>query len=144
MQDQQSMARQGVRYDVSIRGSVSVAPAHALTMKFGAGAGAQHGWVDLDIIDFSSTGIGMISAVFIPRRALIMVRALSYGPDPRQILEVPVRVQRVCMTDRRPAYLLGTCFADPSPEQAEQIAALLRVLEGDPRHFADTQTVVGA
>ncbi|HYE61433.1 MAG TPA: hypothetical protein VD997_05515 [Phycisphaerales bacterium] len=133
MNDTQNMARQSVRYDVSIRGSAAVAGEHQDNIRFGAGAGARDGWVDLDIVDFSSNGIGMISPVFIPRRTLLTVRAYSYGEEPRVILEVPVRVQRVCMTDRRPAYLIGTAFADPGPDASKQVAALLALLADDTR-----------
>jgi hypothetical protein len=133
MNDTQNMARQSVRYDVSIRGCAAVAPANQEDLRFGAGAGARDGWVDLDIVDFSSNGIGMISPVFIPRRTNLIVRAYSYGENSQIILEVPVRVQRVCMTDRRPAYLIGTAFAEPGPEAARQINALLALLADDGR-----------
>jgi hypothetical protein len=131
MNDQQNMVRQSVRYDVSIRGCVAVAPGHADAIRFGAGAGHRDGWVDLDIIDFSSNGIGMISSVFIPRKTLLMVRAFSFGDPPTQLFEVPVRVQRVSMTDRRPGYLIGTSFADPDPTAVQQINALLALLADD-------------
>jgi hypothetical protein len=133
MNDQQNMVRQSVRYDVSIRGSIAVDSEHAVHLRFGAAAGAKEGWVDLDIIDFSSNGIGMISSVFVPRKTVLLVRAYSYGPDSQLILEVPVRVQRVCMTDRRPAYLIGTSFADPGPEATRQINDLLNLLADDKR-----------
>jgi hypothetical protein len=131
MNDQNNMVRQSVRYDVSIRGSVAVAPAHDDAIRFGGGAGHRDGWVDLDIIDFSSNGIGMISSVFIPRKTVLIVRAYSFGESPVQLLEVPVRVQRVSMTDRRPGYLIGTSFAEPSPEALQQINALLALLADD-------------
>lgn len=132
MNDQQNMVRQSVRYDVSIRGCVAVANDHAQAIRFGAGAGHRDGWVDLDIVDVSSNGLGLISPVFIPRKTLLTVRAYSFGENPSLLLEVPVRVQRVFMTDRRPGYLIGTSFADPGPEAAQQINALLTLLaDGD-------------
>jgi hypothetical protein len=131
MNDQQNMVRQSVRYDVSIRGCVAVADEHAQAIRFGAGAGHRDGWVDLDIVDVSSNGLGMISPVFIPRKTLLTVRAYSHGENPTLLLEVPVRVQRVFMTDRRPGYLIGTSFADPGAEAVKQINALLAMLADD-------------
>ena len=45
-------------------------------------------------------------------------------------LDVLVRVQRVIMTDRRPAYLIGTAFDCPDQRALEQIDGLLGRLEG--------------
>jgi hypothetical protein len=132
MKNQQNMVRQSVRYDIVMRASMAVDPAHAQDLRFAAGAGHRDGWVDLDIIDFSANGVGMVSPVFVPRRTLLVVRAFSFGPEPAMILEAPVRVQRVCMTDRRPAYLVGTSFVDPSPEVLNQINSVLQLLEGGP------------
>jgi hypothetical protein len=130
-QQLQVIVRRSVRYDVGIRGSVAIAADHAQLVRFGGGAGTREGWLDVDVVDFSSSGMGMMSQVFIPRRSLLLVRAYGYGPGAPVIVEVPVRVQRVCMTDRRPAYLIGTAFADPPPKSIEQINALLRLLEGE-------------
>jgi len=132
-QQQQNMARQSVRYDVSIRGCASIGPDHLASIHFGAGAGARDGWIDLDIVDFSSNGVGMISPVYIPRRTQLIVRAYSFGEKPELVLEVPVRVQRVCMTDRRPAYLIGTAFSEPDERASQQIAALLATFADESR-----------
>jgi hypothetical protein len=130
---QQNMARQSVRYDVSIRACAMVGPEHHESIRFGAGAGARDGWVDLDIVDFSHNGVGLISPVFIPRRTQLIVRAYSYGENPQVVLEVPVCVQRVCMTDRRPAYLIGTAFHGPDEKALQQIASLLATFADDKR-----------
>ena len=58
------------------------------------------------------------------------VRLYGYGPNAPVIMEAPVRVQRICMTDRRPAYLIGTSFADLSPESINQINHLIELLDG--------------
>jgi hypothetical protein len=126
----QSIVRRSVRYDVLIKASMSVLPEHGGLIRFAAGSGARAGWVDVDLVDFSSSGVGLMSSVFVPRRALINVRLYGYGQAAPVILEAPVRVQRVYMTDRRPAYLIGTSFADPPQQSIEQINRLMELLAG--------------
>jgi hypothetical protein len=130
-EQQDTIVRRSVRYDVSIRACVAVLPEHAGVLKFAGGSGARDGWVEVDVVDFSSSGVGIMSPVFLPRRLLLTVRLFGPQPGDKAIVEVPVRVQRVCMTDRRPGYLVGTSFADPSPESAAQINRLLQLLAGD-------------
>jgi hypothetical protein len=125
-----SIVRRSVRYDVSIRASISVLPEHGSLVRFAGAAGARDGWVDVDLVDFSSSGVGLMCGVFVPRRTLLMARLYSYGPDAKVIVEAPLRVQRVCMTDRRPGYLVGTSFADPAPKAIDQINRLLELLAG--------------
>jgi hypothetical protein len=130
MSEQHSIVRRSVRYDVSIRASISVLPEHGSLVRFAAGAGARDGWVDVDVVDFSSSGVGIMSGVFVPRRTLLMARLYGYGAENKVIVEAPLRVQRVCMTDRRPGYLIGTSFADPTPKSMDQINHLLELLAG--------------
>jgi hypothetical protein len=131
MSDQQaSIVRQSVRYDVSIRAAICILPEHARQVRFADASGVRDGWVDVDLVDFSSSGVGLMSSVFVPRRSLILVRLYGYGPEAPVIVEAPVRIQRICMTDRRPGYLIGTSFADPAPSSIEQINGLLELLAG--------------
>jgi hypothetical protein len=125
-----SIVRRSVRYDVAIKAALSVLPDHAGLVRFGGGAGARDGWIDADVVDFSSSGIGIISTVFVPRRTLLMARLYSFEQNGGVIVEVPIRVQRVAMTDRRPAYLIGTSFADPAAKSVDQINRLLELLAG--------------
>jgi hypothetical protein len=129
-EQQQSIVRRSVRYDVLIKASMAIVPEQAGLVRFAAGSGARAGWVDVDLVDFSPSGVGLMSPVFVPRRALINVRLYSYGPEAKVILEAPVRVQRVYMTDRRPAYLIGTSFADMPQASIEQINRLMELLAG--------------
>ena len=129
-EQQHAIVRRSVRYDVSIRAAISVLPEHAGLVRFAGGSGARDGWVDVDLVDFSSSGVGLMSAVFIPRRTLLMARLYGPGGSTQVIVEAPLRVQRVCMTDRRPAYLIGTSFTDPPPESVDQINRLLALLAG--------------
>jgi hypothetical protein len=137
-QQLQVIVRRSVRYDVAIRACMSVAPEHAGLVKFGGGAGAKDGWIDVDVIDFSSAGLGVMSQVFVPRRALLLVRVFGPAIGAPVIVETPVCVQRVCMTDRRPAYLIGTAFADPDARAVAQINNLLELLSGESEPAAES------
>jgi hypothetical protein len=128
---QNSIVRRSVRHDVLIRGAVAVMSEHSGLVRFAAAAGARDGWVDVDLVDFSFSGVGFMSPVYVPRRVLLLVRLMGYGQDSPVIMEAPVRVQRTTMTDRRPVYLVGTAFADPSEQSIEQINRLLELLEGE-------------
>jgi hypothetical protein len=115
---------------VLIRASISVASEHNGLVRFAGGSGARDGWLEVDLVDFSSSGVGIMSPVFVPRRAAINVRLYGYGPEAPVILEAPLSVQRVCMTDRRPAYLIGTSFGNCSPKSIDQINKLMELLAG--------------
>lgn len=93
-------------------------------------AGAMDGWLEVDVVDLSHGGMGLISLVFLPRRTLLTVRVFSPQGDGAEILQCPVRIQRVCMTDRRPAYLLGTSFEQMSPERRSKLDELLESIGG--------------
>jgi hypothetical protein len=125
------IVRRSVRHDVVMRAAISIAPEHARHVKFGAAAGAREGWVDGDVVDFSAGGLGFVSGLFVPRKARIGVRVFSPVNPEDVLLTCIVRVQRVTMTDRRPAYLLGTSFENPPPEVGVQINDLLAILSGE-------------
>src|SRR5262245_63241090 len=76
-QEQQVMVRQAVRHDVYIRGTIAIAEEHASAVRFSANSGAKDGWLDVDVLDFSSGGIGFISTVFVPRKTLLYIRLFA-------------------------------------------------------------------
>lgn len=132
--DQGLVIRRSTRYDVVIPSRVCIAPAHAGLVKLSASSGVRDGWLDLDVVDFSSGGVGILSPVFLPRGCLLAIRLLSPGDADAAdltLLEVVVRVQRVVMTDRRPAYLMGTAFEDLTAKTVTEIEALLKRMEGN-------------
>jgi hypothetical protein len=56
--------------------------------------------------------------VFVPRMSILRIRVNELSEsESTPILDVKARVQRVVMTDRRPAYLIGTSFYEVSEEQ---------------------------
>lgn len=125
MHSQDSIVRRSVRHDVVMRGQFSIHPEHAGQLRLASSSSAREGWVDVDIVDFGAGGLGFVSTEFLPRRAMVIVRVR----DPRQassvLLEVPARVVRVMMTDRRPAYLVGVSFDRLTTFTAGQVDALL-------------------
>lgn len=130
-QDSGFIFRQTARMDLSLPARVSVAPEHAGVVRFTSFAGVREGWLDVDLVDFSSKGVGFMTSVFIPRRCLLSLRILSHGAEPKRVLvEGLARVQRVVMTDRRPGYLIGTSFEVMTSELHAQIEEVVRQIEG--------------
>ncbi len=111
-----------------MRAAVRTAPEHVGVVRFTAAAGAKEGWIDCDVVDLSSGGLGLMTTFFVPRRCVLLVRVYGTDAAAPPIADAPCRVQRVCMTDRRPAYLLGTSFEAMTAEAAEQINDLLTLL----------------
>lgn len=124
------MVRRTVRHDVVLSATIAVAPEHATTVRFSPAAGGRDGWLEVDVVDFSGGGVGLVTSVLLPRLTLLIVRVPNPGGGP-PLLEARCRVQRVSMTDRRPAYLIGTSFEDGSVEAARQIRDLLALLGGE-------------
>ncbi len=134
------MYRKAARYDLSLPARLRVAEAHGKSVSLTASAGVRQGWLPVDLVDFSAGGIGLLTSVFIPRRCLIEVEIFGVEGDRDQVaISGVARTQRVVMTDRRPAYLIGACFERPTEEQREQIARLLELLggSGEPEGGAD-------
>lgn len=111
------------RYQCDLPGSLAVAPAHAKVVRPDKSAPGAGGPVDVRIVDLSSGGAGVSSALFLPQGSRLTLRLTPPAGSP---LVVEVRVQRVMMLDRKPTYYLGTAFEGVPPDSAQVIAALLR------------------
>ena len=129
--DQSLTTRRSTRYDVVLNGQVSVAPADAGLVRLSASSGAKDGWIDVSVIDVSWGGLGFVTSVFFPRRTVLHIRLSGADNAAPPLVEAAVRVQRVVMTDRRPAYLFGAAFDSLSDEQRARVEALLAALEGE-------------
>ncbi len=118
--------RRAVRHDVAMRGRFAVAASHAGAVKYAQAVTGRDGWIDADVVDLSDRGLGMMSAVFVPRRCLLTIRiSLPEADQGQPLLEATARAQRVLMTDRRPAYLIGVSFEELNAEQRAALAAVL-------------------
>ncbi|MDX2133028.1 MAG: PilZ domain-containing protein [Planctomycetota bacterium] len=128
------IVRNSIRYDVCLRGMVSVIDEQVGGVRLTTASGVRNGWLDVDVVDLATGGLGFISSIFFPRRVLLRVRVLGQGDTPPTLLECTARVQRVCMTDRRPAYLMGCAFEAQTPQADAQLAALIGLLAGMDGH----------
>lgn len=124
------IVRNSVRHDLCLRGQVRVLGENEGGLRLAAAAGAREGYLDVDIVDIATGGLGFIALVFLPRKALLEVRVYGPGEGAGIVLTARCRVQRVCMTDRRPAYLMGCSFDNLVPESRAQLDTLLAALSG--------------
>ena len=143
-QEQGLIVRRSARHDVAMRARVAVGQEHASIVRLSASSGAREGWIDTDVVDFGAGGVGFMTNVWLPRRCVLRVQILGADNPHHILLDAPVRVMRVTMTDRRPAYLIGTAFTQPiSPETRAQVDEILLRL-GDPSVTASGTTGGGA
>lgn len=124
--------RKAARFDVSLPSRIRVAESHAKAVSLTAASGVRQGWLAVDLVDFSEGGIGLLSGVFVPRRCLIEVEIFGIEGDRERVaISGVARAQRIVMTDRRPAYLIGACFERPTDAQRQQILRLVELLGGE-------------
>ena len=85
------------------------------------------GAIDAFVTDASRGGLGVESAVFIPRGCRLRVRMRSQGAVAAPEKDLIVRVQRVSMLDRKPTYYLGVSFVSKGPEHEQTVGAMLEM-----------------
>lgn len=128
------LVRQHERYTCRLSAKLTVVPEDAPQVSIARSVGDGAGGVNCIVVDCSSGGVGLQSPVFIPRGAKVIVTissqvvpstTLDAPPEPSS-LELPatvfkgtLRVQRVSMLDRTPAYYLGTALIKSPGEQAD-------------------------
>lgn len=123
--------RHAQRHDAAFDATVRLAPEHAGFVRFSPASGAKDERIAVSVVDVSMGGLGFLSEVFLPRRALVIVRIADPRNEEAALLEARLRVQRVRMTDRRPGYLIGGSLDDGQSEIEEQLRRLLDQLAGD-------------
>jgi hypothetical protein len=85
--------------------------------------------IEGDLIDLSRGGLGFMTTRFLPKGARLDARVCGLDADPsRPVLVARVRVQRVRMTDSRPAYLIGAAFIDSDAVFEHDLELLLQRL----------------
>lgn len=86
-------------------------------------------FIEGDLIDISRGGIGIMTPHFLPKGCSAEVRICALDADiSRPLLVSKVRVQRVSMTDSRPAYLLGAAFIEADAVFEHDLQGLLNRL----------------
>jgi len=123
--------RKNERHEVSLPARARVAFSHAEVVKLANGVANSDGWVDVHLIDFSNNGIGLITTNFFPRGSLIQVEVPDLGEESGTVMiSCQMRVMRVQMTDRRPAYLIGGAYTEIDDDLESQIEDLMLRLQG--------------
>lgn len=126
-----SVVRRAVRHDVALRAKMSVHPDHAQAVRLSQSSGVRDGWLDCDIVDVSGGGIGIMTHVFLPKRTKLNVRVFGLAAGGEPLMEIRVAIQRVVMTDRRPAYILGATFDHLTAEQGEKLKTVLEMIASE-------------
>ena len=101
-----------------------------LARAVGDGSGA----IEVFITDASRGGLGIESAVFIPRGCRMKIRiqsgaggTIGVGVATGTVHDLTLRVQRVTMLDRKPTYYLGLSFVSKGPEHDLGVGLLLEL-----------------
>lgn len=122
--------RKNERHEVSLPARARVSFSHADKVKFSKGACGQDGWIDVHLIDFSNSGLGMVTTRFFPRGSVIDVVVPDPAGGDDAMIQCSIRVMRVQMTDRRPAYMVGGLFHEVDETLEQQVEAMLDRLGG--------------
>jgi hypothetical protein len=120
----QLRVRQAQRHDVALRGRFAIAEAHASTIRLARTSGLRDGVIEADVVDLSGGGLGLLSHVFVPKRAILTCK-LFLPQSESLAFECEGTVTRVVMTDRRPMYLIGVTFREMSAAARDQLTKLL-------------------
>ncbi len=124
--------RRSARHEVALTGRVRITAEHRSVVRFAPSSGARDGWIEVDVVDVGTGGVGLFSPIFLPRHADADLEIFGKGgAEDGVLLACRSRVQRVVMTDRRPAYLVGLAFVGHSPETVKKISDLLAVFDGE-------------
>ena len=133
--------RRNERHEISLPAKVRIAFSHSKLVKFNKSAGCKASWIDVHLIDFSNAGIGFVSSTFFPRGALIEIKVVDFDESSDEsesgvLIQCEMRVMRVQMTDRRPAYLIGGSFSNIDEELEEQIESFMARFDGEGNRHA--------
>lgn len=124
--------RKSERFEISLPARARIAFSHAELVKLSKGASSQDGWVNVQLMDLSDGGFGMLTTQFFPRGSLIELQVQETGDFSQEpTVSCELRVMRIQMTDRRPAYLVGGIFVNLTESTKKQIENLLDRLDGE-------------
>jgi hypothetical protein len=124
--------RRSDRHEIMLPVRLRVHEPDRAQVRLSSRSGQREGWVTADLVDLASGGMGVVSPVYLPRGCLADVQLLPFaGDSATPLLEMRARVRRVVMTDRRPAYLVGLLFVEPTDAQAAQLKGLLAQISGE-------------
>ena len=122
---EQLVVRQHERFHCRLPLQLRIAPEVAEQIVLARTVCDNTGSIEAFITDASRGGLGIESAVFLPRGCRLRVRLKSAAAPATPEHDLVVRVQRVSMLDRKPTYYLGVSFFSKGPEHDLAIAAVL-------------------
>ncbi len=126
------LVRRTERFDISLPAQVRIAKQHVEMVLFAKGVAGDDRWIDVDVVDFSEGGVGFAVESFFPRSVDLELRILQGRDSASEVLlQCEMKVKRVQMTDRRPAYLVGCSFQGVDEQGQQSIQTLINRLLGD-------------
>ena len=126
------LVRRTERFDISLPAQVRIAKQHVEMVLFAKGVAGDDRWIDVDVVDFSEGGVGFAVESFFPRSVDLELRILQGRDSASEVLlQCEMKVKRVQMTDRRPAYLVGCSFQRVDEQGQQSIQTLINRLLGD-------------
>jgi hypothetical protein len=130
-QEQDNLAvRRHDRLRCDLDARCRIADGHEAQLALSQGVTDAEGAIELRVVDCSEGGLGLRSPVFLPKGALLSVDVPPPGGGGPERLRFGLRIQRVEMVDRAPAYYLGTSLSDEAAGTAA-VGTLLQRLRAD-------------
>jgi c-di-GMP-binding flagellar brake protein YcgR len=125
------IVRRNERFEISIPARVRVAMNHIDSIQFAKGVTDSDRWISVDVVDFAHGGTGFICETFFARGLDLELEVLSMEEGSElPMLSCSMKVKRVQMTDRRPAYLIGCAFQELEEHAQTDIDSLITRLRG--------------
>jgi hypothetical protein len=118
------VVRQHERVRCSLPCKLTIAPEHAALVALTPASADATGALAATLVDLSRGGCAIRTRTFLPKMTRLLLTAQA-GAD---TLTLTLRVMRVFMLDRSPAYELGTATVDLGPADAEQLARIINTL----------------
>ena len=113
------------RYQCNVPAVLAVHSEHAKLIRLDKSAPGAGGPASVHIVDLSMGGVGLRSPLFFPLSTRLVLHLTPPSGDVSHAIPLSLRVQRVMMLDRSPAYYLGTAFEGLAPEHAAVVSELL-------------------
>lgn len=117
------------RYQCSLPAVLAVGAEHAKLIRLDKSAPGAGGPASVSIVDLSMGGVGIKSPLFFPLTTRLVLHLTPPSGDVTHAIPLNLRVQRVMMLDRSPAYYLGTAFEGLTPQHAAVVSEVLAGLK---------------
>jgi len=120
------IVRRSERFEISLPARVRVGMRDLDTVQLAKGVADPDRWINVDVVDFAEGGVGFVSDVFCARGLSLDLEVPSFDSEGDEaLLSCSIQIQRVQMTDRRPAYLIGCSFIELDDETRSTIDSII-------------------